>query len=163
MPKGVQEKRTEVLQNKVYRMWMSNAFFEWTHVKSSTSEGRRQCCSSFLRNLTFSVFVTICWTLHITTSPHHCAANHAVNCKIPTELTRCDPHEYSQVNCCWSVSHNTAMLCMVCCNGYMFNIQPILNIFKWIKSNMFCNLNSYSLIEQYVTSKIWFCSSLLQI
>ena len=43
-------------------------------------------------------FVTICWTLHITTSPHHCAANHAVNCKIPTELTRCDPHEYYQVN-----------------------------------------------------------------
>ena len=28
-------------------MWVSNAFFEWTHVKSSTSEGRRQ----FLRNL----------------------------------------------------------------------------------------------------------------
>ena len=53
-------------------------------------------------------FVAICWTLHITTSPHHCAANHAVNCKIPTELTRCDPHEYYQVNCCWSVSHKTA-------------------------------------------------------
>ena len=108
VPKGVQEKRTEVLQNKVYRMWMSNAFFEWTHVKSSTSEGRRQCCSSFLRNLTFSVFVTICWTLHITTSPHHCAANHAVNCENPTDLTRCDPHEYYQVNCCCSVSHRTA-------------------------------------------------------
>ena len=55
MPKGVQEKRREVLENKVDRMWVSNAFFEWTHVKSSTSEGRRQCCSSFLRNLTFSV------------------------------------------------------------------------------------------------------------
>ena len=54
-PKGVQEKRAEVLENKVDRMWVSNAFFEWTHVKSSTSEGRRQCCSSFLRNLTFSV------------------------------------------------------------------------------------------------------------
>ena len=50
--------------------------------------------------------VTICCTLHITASPHHrhCAANHAVNCKIPTELTRCDPHEYYQVNWC-SVSH----------------------------------------------------------
>ena len=53
LPKGVQEKRTEVLENKVDRMWVSNAFFEWTHVKSSTNEGRWQCCSSFLRNLTF--------------------------------------------------------------------------------------------------------------
>ena len=53
--KGAPEKRTEVLENKVDRMWVSNAFFEWTHVKSSTSEGRRQRCSSFLRNLTFSV------------------------------------------------------------------------------------------------------------
>ena len=26
-------------------------------------------------------FVTICWTLHVTASPHHCATNHAVNCK----------------------------------------------------------------------------------
>ena len=55
VPKGVQEKRTEVLENKVDRMWVSNAVFEWTHVKSSTSEGRRQCCSLFLRNFTFSV------------------------------------------------------------------------------------------------------------
>ena len=30
VPKGVQEKRTEVLENKVDRMWVSNAFFEWT-------------------------------------------------------------------------------------------------------------------------------------
>ena len=52
VPKGVQEKRTEVLENKVDRMWVSNAFFELTHVKSSTSEGRKQCCSSFMRNLT---------------------------------------------------------------------------------------------------------------
>ena len=37
----------------------------------------------------------------------------------------------------------------------MLNIQPILNIFKWIKSNTFWNINSYSLIEQYVTRKIW--------
>ena len=36
-----------------------------------------------------------------------------------------------------------------------FNIQPILNIFKWIKSNTFCNINSYSLTELYVTRKIW--------
>ena len=55
MPKGVQEKQTEVLENKVDGMWVSNAFSEWTHVKSSTGEGRRQRCSSFLRNLTFSV------------------------------------------------------------------------------------------------------------
>ena len=40
VPKGVQEKRTEVLENKVDGMWVSNTFFEWTHVKSSTSEGR---------------------------------------------------------------------------------------------------------------------------
>ena len=30
MPKGVQEKRTEVLENKVDRIWVRNAFFEWT-------------------------------------------------------------------------------------------------------------------------------------
>ena len=100
VPKGVQEKRTEVLENKADRMWVSNAFFEWTHVKSSTSEGRRQCCALFLRNLTFSV---ICDNmLNITTSPHH-----AVNCENPTDLTRGDPHENYQMNCC-SVSHRTA-------------------------------------------------------
>ena len=38
VPKGVPVKRTEVLENKVDRMWVSNAFFEWTHVKSSTSD-----------------------------------------------------------------------------------------------------------------------------
>ena len=47
------KERTQVLENKVDRMQVSNAFSEWIHVKSSTSEGRRQCCSSFLRNLTF--------------------------------------------------------------------------------------------------------------
>ena len=31
VPKGVQEKKTDVLENKVDRMWVSNAFFEWTH------------------------------------------------------------------------------------------------------------------------------------
>ena len=30
VPKGAQEKRTEELENKVDRMWVSNAFFEWT-------------------------------------------------------------------------------------------------------------------------------------
>ena len=55
VPKGAQEKRTEVLENKVDRMWVSNAFFWMNTVKSSTSEGRRQCCSLFLRNLTFSM------------------------------------------------------------------------------------------------------------
>ena len=44
----------------------------------------------------------------------------------------------------------------------MFNIQPILNIFKWIKSNTFWNINSYSLIE-YVTRRIWFFSSNLNL
>ena len=54
-------------------------------------------------------FVTICWTLHITTSPHDCAANHAVNCKKKkTDLTRCDPHQHYEVNSCCSVSHRTA-------------------------------------------------------
>ena len=97
-------------------------------------------------------FVTRCWTLHITTSPHHCAANQAVNCKNPTDLTRCDPHEYYQVNCC-SVSHRT--VCYAWFVAVMFNIHPILNIFKWIKSNTFWNINSYSLIEQYVMRKVW--------
>jgi len=93
---------------------------------------KRQCCSSFLRNLTFRV---ICDNmLNITTSPHHCAANHAVNCENPTDLTRCDPHEYYQVNCC-SVSHRTTCYAWFVAMDLTFNIQPILNILKWIKSN----------------------------
>ena len=97
-------------------------------------------------------FVTRCCTFHITTSPHHCAANHAVNCKNRSDLTRCDPHESYQVNCCCSVSHRTACYaCFVFC----FFAMAILNIFKLIKSNTFCNINSYSLIAQYVTRKIW--------
>ena len=143
----------------VMHFWM-NTCEHWSHPPVKGEGSAALCSWEIWLSLVSVWFVTRCWTLHITTSPHHCAANHAVNCKIPTELTRCDPHEYSQVNCCWSVSHNTAMLCMVCCNGYMFNIQPILNIFKWIKSNMFCNLNSYSLIEQYVTRKTWWFFSL---
>ena len=134
MPKSVQEKRTEVLGNKVDRMWVSNAFSEWKHVKSSTSEGRRQCCSSFLRNLTFSV---ICDIMLNITSPHHCAANHAVSCKIPTKLRRCDPHEYYQVNFC-SVSHKTAWDAWFL---VMDDIQHTASLeqFIRIKSNIFCN------------------------
>ena len=30
VPKGMQENRTEILENKVDRMWVSNTFFEWT-------------------------------------------------------------------------------------------------------------------------------------
>ena len=101
-------------------------------------------------------FVTRCWTLHITTSPHHCAANHAVNCENPTDLTRWDPHEYYQVNCCCSDSHRTACYAWFVA---MDNIHHTANLtfFKWIKSSSFCNINCYSLIEQYVTRKIlWF-------
>jgi len=47
-------------------------------------------------------------TLHITTTPYHCAASQAVNCKMATELTNGDSHEYYQVNCCCSVSHRIA-------------------------------------------------------
>ena len=127
MPKGVQEKRTDVLGNKIDRMWLwvSNAFSEWTHMKSSTSEGRRQYYSSFREIWPSMWFVTKCWTLHITTSPHHCAANHAVNCKIPSELTRCDPHEYYQVNCCCSVSHRIACSAWVVA---MDNVQHTANL-----------------------------------
>ena len=96
-------------------------------------------------------FVTICWTLHITTSPHHCAANHAVDCKIPTELTRCGPHEHYQMKL-FCVTWNSVLIAMhELLQWITFNIQPIWNIFKWIKSNKFCNMNSYSLIGQYVT------------
>ena len=105
--KSVQEKRTEVLENKVDRMWVSNAFFEWTLVKSSTSEGRRQCRSSFLRNLTFSV---ICDKMfeHYTLQQAHITVLLIMQLTMKTQdLTRCDPHEYYQVNCC-SVSHKTA-------------------------------------------------------
>ena len=45
---------------------------------------------------------------HCTLQQAHCTANHAVNCKNPTDLTRCDPHEYYQVNYCCSVSNKTA-------------------------------------------------------
>ena len=60
-------------------------------------------------------FVTRCWTLHITTSPHHCAANHAVNCENPTDLTRCDPHELPSELLLFCVTQNS-MLHIVCCN-----------------------------------------------
>ena len=98
--KGVQEKRNEVLETKVDRMWVSNAFFEWTHVKSSTSQGRRLCCSSFLRNLTFSV---ICNSMLIITQAHITAANHAVNCKNPTDVIHMSITKWT-----CSVSHRTA-------------------------------------------------------
>ena len=68
----------------------------WSH-PPVTREGSAALRS---REILLSVwFVTICWPLHITTSPHHCAANHAVNCENPTDLTSCDTHEYYQVNC----------------------------------------------------------------
>ena len=107
VPKGVQEKRTEVLEDKVDRMWVMQFLNEhmWS-LQPVKGEG-----SAALRSweIWLSVwFVTKCWTLHITTSPQHCAAYHAVNCGNPTDLTRCDPHEYYQVNCCCSVSHRTA-------------------------------------------------------
>ena len=79
----MQEKRTEVLKNKVDRMWVSNAFF-WMN----TCEVIHQCCSRSWEIWLSVWFVTVCRTLHITTSPHHCAANHAVNCKNPTDFTR---------------------------------------------------------------------------
>ena len=146
---------TEVLENKVDRMWVSNAFLEWAQVKSSTSEGRRQCCSSFLRILTLSV---ICDNMLNVT---HCnkptslccySTNHAVNCKKPTDLTRCDPHEYYQVVV---LCHTEQQAMHGLLQQIMFNIQPVLNICKWTKSNTFWNINSYCLIEQYVTRKIW--------
>ena len=111
VPKGVQEKRTEVLENKVDRMWVSNAFFEWTHMWSRPSVKGEGSAAFYSWEIWLSVwFVTRCWTLHITTSPHLCAANHAVNCENPTDLTvtRYDPYEYYQVNCCCSVWHRTA-------------------------------------------------------
>ena len=77
----------------------------WSHPPVK-GEGSAALCSW---EIWLSVwFMTICSTLHIATSPHHCAANHAINCKNPTDLTRCDPHEYNQVNCCCSVSQRTA-------------------------------------------------------
>ena len=127
--KGVQEKRTEVLENNVDRMWVSNAlkkfFFNvlmWSHPPVK-GEGSTALHSWEIWLLVW--FVTRCWTLHITTSPHHCAANHAVNCKNPTDLTRCDPHEYYQVNCSCSVSHRTT------CYAYFVvidNIQYTANL-----------------------------------
>ena len=83
-------------------MWL------WSHTPVK-GEGSAALCSWEMWPSVW--FVTICTSiLHITASPHHghCAANHAVNCKIPTELTRCDPHEYYQVNCCCSVLHRTS-------------------------------------------------------
>ena len=128
MPKGVQEKRTEVLENKVDTMteckWKMPFLNEhmWSHppVKGEGSAALRS------REIWPSMwFVTLCWTLHITTSPHHCAANHAVNCKIPSELTRCDPHEYYQVNCCCSVSHRIACYAWVVA---IDNVQHTANL-----------------------------------
>ena len=130
MPKGVQEKRTEVLENKVDRMWVMNFLNEhmWSHppVKGEGSAALRSW-KNWL-SLVSVWFVTRCWTLHITASPHHCAANHAVNCENPTDLTRRDPHEYYQVNCCCSVSHRTAWYtCFVAID----NVQHTANLEKF--------------------------------
>ena len=70
MPKGVQEKRTEVLENKVDRMWVMYFLNEnmWSHPPVS-GEGSAALRSQEIWPSMW--FVTICWTLHITTSPHH--------------------------------------------------------------------------------------------
>ena len=105
MPKGVQEKRTEVLENKVDGMWVSNAFSD-EHMWSHPPVNREVSAALHSWEIWPAMwYVTICWTFHITTSPYNCAAKLAANCKIPAELTRCDPHEYYQMNCCCCVSH----------------------------------------------------------
>ena len=63
MPKGAQEKRTEVLENKVDKMWVMHFFNEhmWSHppVKGEGSAAVRSW------EIWLSVwFVTRCWTFH---------------------------------------------------------------------------------------------------
>ena len=58
-------------------MWVSNAFFEWTHVKSSTSEGRRQCCQFYMaisplcKSVTEVMFWFIMYVNESIESTHH--------------------------------------------------------------------------------------------
>ena len=117
VPKGVQEKRTEVLENKVDRMWVSNAFFEWTHVKSSTSEGRRQCCSSFLRNLT--QFQCDLWQYveHYTLQQAHITVLLIMQLTAKTQLILQEVIHMSITK--WTVvvlGHTEQHATMICCN-----------------------------------------------
>ena len=90
---------------------VSNDFFFNEHMWSHPPVKGEGSAALHFWEIWLSVwFVTRCWTLHIRTSPHHCATNHAVNCENPTDLTRCGPHEYYQVNCCCSVSQNSMLL-----------------------------------------------------
>ena len=153
VPKGVQEKRTEVLENKVDRMLVSKAFFEWTHVKSSTSEGRRQCCSSFLINLTQCDLWQ--YVEHYTLQQAHITVLLIMQLTVKTQLILQDVIHMSITKWIVVLCHTEQYAMHGLLQWITFNIQAIFNIFKWIKSNTFCNINSYSLIEQYVTRKIW--------
>ena len=108
-------------------------------------------------------FVTRCWTLHITTSPHHSFTVLLImQLTVKTQLILQDVIHMSISITKWTV----VVLCETeqhvmhsLLQQIMFNIQPVLNIFKWIKlkSNTSWNIISYSLklIEQDVTRKIW--------
>ena len=91
VPKGVQEKRTEVLKNKVDRMWVSNAFLYFLYFWMNTCEVIHQWREKAVQLFVPEKFDFQCdlwqYVEHYTLQ-HHCAANHAVNCKNPTDLTR---------------------------------------------------------------------------
>ena len=121
----------------------------WSHAPVK-GEGSAALCSW---EICLSVwFMTMCSTLHIATSPHHCAANHAVNCKNPTDLTRCDAHEYYQMNCCCSVSHRTACYAWFVA---MDNVQHTANLeHNYFHVNSFCCFTQNSVSNFVVVDNI---------
>ena len=111
VPKGVQEKRTEVLENKVDRMWVSNAVFEWT--REVIHQWREKAVLLFIPEK-FD-FQCDLWqnVEHYTLQQAHITVLLIMQLTAKTQLIlqdhlRCAPHEYYQVNCCCSVSHRTA-------------------------------------------------------
>ena len=116
---------------------MSEQCIFWTHVKSSSSEGRRHC-SSFLS----SKFDFQCdlwqYVEHYTLQQAHIT----VLLIMPYwSYKMCSTWVLPSELLLFSVSEQQAMHGLL--QWITFNMQPILNIFKWIKSNTFCNINSY--------------------
>ena len=133
-------------------MWVMIFFFNehmWSHPPVK-GEGSAALCSW---EIWLSVwFVTRCWTLQ----QAHITVLLIMQITAKTQLILHDVIDMSITR--WTV----IVLCPTeqlarhsLLQEIMFNIQPGLNVFKWIKSNTFWNINSYSLIEQDVTRKIW--------
>ena len=150
VPKGEQvKKRTEVLENKVDGMWVSNAFYlmntcevihQWREkaVLLFIPEKFDFQCNlwQYVEPYTLQqAHITVLLIMQLTAKTQLILQN-----VIHMSITK-----WTVVVLCHTEQHDRHGLL----HWITFNLQPFLNIFKWIKSNTFCNINSYSLIEQY--------------